>query len=166
MSSIDIVKMLTRYKAWGNEGVFSKLMSSLELENVDDFKSIIATLNHTHVVDCIFQAHLKGVAHSYTAANTPSLPKLGDLYESAKVVDQWYIDYADNVTESELIDKVSFQFTNGEEGCMSKSEIIFHIVNHGTYHRGNVGILMHQNSVAPERDLVTHFLRDERQAHA
>ncbi|MCT2533834.1 damage-inducible protein DinB [SAR92 clade bacterium H231] len=158
MSSIDMIKMLTEYKAWANEGLFSKLMSSPEIENVEDIKSIIGTLNHAHVVDCIFKAHLKGVAHSYTATNTTSFPALGELYESVKIVDQWYIDYANNITEPELSDNVRFQFTNGEEGCMSKSEIIFHVVNHGTYHRGNVGVLMHQNAIAPEKDVVTNFL--------
>ena len=44
---------------------------------------------------------------------------------------------------------------------MLRSEIIFHVVNHGTYHRGNVGVLLQQNSISPDKDVITDFLRSE-----
>ena len=33
---------------------------------------------------------------------------------------------------------VSFRFADGQSGSMAVKEILFHIVNHGSYHRGSI----------------------------
>jgi uncharacterized damage-inducible protein DinB len=43
---------------------------------------------------------------------------------------------------------------------MSVSEIIFHIVNHGTYHRGFVSDMMYQIPLVPPANDLTVYLRD------
>ena len=44
---------------------------------------------------------------------------------------------------------VNFEFIGGDTGSMSRADIILHIANHGTYHRGFVGDMMYQASVTP-----------------
>ena len=41
---------------------------------------------------------------------------------------------------------------------MSREEVLFHVLTHGGYHRGNVGQVLKSVSVAPPRDLYTRFL--------
>ena len=36
--------------------------------------------------------------------------------------------------------------------------MLFHVLSHGSYHRGNVGLVLKGISVAPPRDLLTKFL--------
>ena len=163
MSTSELIQTMVEYKAWSNQLLFPKLLSEPAIKESDDYKQIIGTLNHVYVVDCIFQAHLLEVPHTFTAANTPVYPALEDLFESVRIMDSWYVKCARNLTDAELLLKVHFTFTNGEEACMSKSDIFFHIVNPGTYHRGNVAVLMQQNHLVPDRDLVTHFLNDRKQ---
>jgi len=160
MSSIDAVRLMAGYKHWANNALFSTLNSSTHIEESNDLRAIISTLNHIYVVDRIFQSHLQDVSHNYNSVNTTDQPNLLELSEQTKIVDQWYVDYADSVTEAELSKRIDFKYTNGEDGSMLRSEMIFHVVNHGTYHRGQVGVLMLQNSIAPERDLLTHYIRD------
>jgi hypothetical protein len=33
---------------------------------------------------------------------------------------------------------------------MRRGEIILHVCLHGTYHRGNAGIVLHKNDIAPQ----------------
>jgi uncharacterized damage-inducible protein DinB len=79
MSSVNAVQTLTRYKAWANKTLFSKLFSTPDIEKIKDIQAIISTLNHAYVVDCIFKAHLEKVPHSFTDVNTSPLPSLSQL---------------------------------------------------------------------------------------
>lgn len=41
---------------------------------------------------------------------------------------------------------------------MSREEMLAHVITHGAYHRGAVGRIMAQLSIAPPRDVYTGFL--------
>lgn len=43
---------------------------------------------------------------------------------------------------------------------MTCNEMILHVVNHGTYHRGFVGDMMYQAGVTPSATDLPVFLRD------
>lgn len=161
MSLIDVVNQLTKYKAWANQALFIKLNSISNLETKKDLRAIISTLNHAYVVDCIFKAHLEKKSHSYKDVNTYPLPTLEHLYDNVTELDKWYIEFTQDLSGEELDESLQFQLTNGEDICMTRSEIILHVVNHGTYHRGNVGVLLLQNSILPEKDVITNFLREK-----
>lgn len=57
------VRMLTRYKAWANDLVFSMLRNMPYEEVVRPrqtrFGNMVHTLNHIYVIDAVFQAHLQ-----------------------------------------------------------------------------------------------------------
>ena len=60
MITTDLARMLTRYKAWANEIVFSTVAALPEGEATKPrptlFKNMVHTLNHPYVIDRIFQA--------------------------------------------------------------------------------------------------------------
>ena len=70
----DDARTLTRYNAWANERIFAAFAALPEGEATKPrrsvFKNIAHTLNHSYVIDRIFQAHLQGRSHGYTARNT------------------------------------------------------------------------------------------------
>jgi uncharacterized damage-inducible protein DinB len=164
MSLTETVKKLTGYKAWANEITFSSVKSLPEGEVIKErktrFKNIIHTLNHVYIIDSIFKAHLENKSHPYTERNTETYPPLEKLWQSVRIVDRWYINYADSISEKELLEIVNFQFIGGGEGAMSRSEMILHVVNHGTYHRGLVSNMMYQIPVEPIANDLTVYLRD------
>ena len=164
MGLAETAEMLTGYKAWANEITFSAVRSLPEGEAIKErktrYKNMIYTLNHVYVVDCIFKAHLEDKPHLYTARNTETSPSLEELWQATKIIDQWYIDYADSTSDKELIGIVNFQFIDGGKGSMSRSEMILHVVNHGTYHRGLVSDMMYQVPAVPPANDLTVYLRD------
>jgi uncharacterized damage-inducible protein DinB len=158
------ISMLTKYKAWANDITFSAVNSLPSGEATKKrqtrFGNMVHTLNHVYVIDDIFKSHLLGKNHGYTARNTENHPSLADLWKAQVEMDKWYIEYAHNVPEELLAENVKFQFVGGGQGMMSREEIIIHVVNHGTYHRGFVGDLMYQvPASSPANDLPV-FLRD------
>ena len=157
-------RMLTRYNQWANKIIFDAVAALPEGEAVKPrqslFKNLVHMLNHNYVIDRIFQAHLEGRPHGYTARNTPDHPPLEELWRAQQEIDAWYIAWSDALTPAAIDEKVNFTYVGGGEGSMTRGEILLHIVNHTSYHRGFVGDMLYQVPVrAPTTDL-TVYLRD------
>ena len=81
-----------------------------------------------------------------------------------KYMDNQYIDYIQRLSGSEFSEVVEFEFVDGGNGAMSRAEIILHVVNHGTYHRGYVANMMYQASVKPPAIDFPVYLRELKSA--
>ena len=160
----DGARMLARYNAWANQLIFDAVAGLPEGEATRPrqslFKNIVHMLNHNYVIDRIFQAHLEGREHSYTARNTPDHPPLADLWRSQQEIDAWYITWSDALTGAALAETVHFTFVGGGEGAMSCGDILMHITNHTTYHRGFVADFFYQVPARPPTTDLPVFLRD------
>lgn len=161
---MNTLAMLLSYKQWTNELTFAKVRDlpdgEAEKPRETNFGTILHTLNHVYVVDDIFRCHLEGRAHSYAARNTETSPPLEDLWQAQQEMDAWYIDYARSLSETALDDMVEFTYVGGGQGRTTRQEILLHIVNHGTYHRGFVGDMIYQVPDRPTANDLTVFLRD------
>jgi DinB family len=105
-----------------------------------------------------WQHHLLRLPHGFRAPRSEEMPDFQSLYGSVKEVDDWYSSYVGNLSESDFEQSVDFVFTNGTLAYMRRGEIILHVCMHGTYHRGNAGIVLQKNGVAPNDDRMTDFL--------
>ena len=152
------LRSLFAYKAWANEELFAALAEVDAEKHPAEVHTAIRVLNHVYVVDCIFKAHLAGSAHGYAATNTKETPSFQALVAAVKDVDAWFLAYVTNLPSSSLQEQMSFVFTDGDAGLMSREEILLHVITHGGYHRGAAGQVMRAASVAPPRDLYTRFL--------
>ena len=157
-------RTLTRYNAWANELIFAAVAALPEAEAVKPrksvFRNMVHTLNHNYVIDRIFRAHLEGREHGYTARNTETHPPLAELWRAQQDIDRWYVETYDAMDEPRLSEKVSFTFVGGGEGVMTRGEILQHLVNHTSYHRGFVAQMMYEVPVRPPTTDLTVFLRD------
>lgn len=158
MSTSTVLHSLFRHKAWTNEELFAQLGKLDPVAQQAERHAAIRLLNHIHVVDRIFAAHLAGTAHAYTATNTPETPALPDLRDAVAASDRWYVDYVGSLPPGRLSESLSFTFTDGAAGRMSREEMLAHVITHGSYHRGAVGRIMSQVSVPPPRDIYTVYL--------
>lgn len=73
-------------------------------------------------------------------------------------MDRWFLDYAGRLPEPALAEVVRFGFIGGGDGAMTRRDILLHVVNHGTYHRGHVAAMMYQSAVAPPTTDLPVFL--------
>lgn len=145
-------------KSWANNELFNLLATLPRSEHEQTLHAAVRTLNHIHVVDKIFQAHLMGQPHGYEATNTPETPALDQLQFEVAETDGWFEAYASGLLPGQCAESLAFRFTDGDTGTMTREEMLLHVVTHGAYHRGNVGQMLKAVSVAPPRDLLTKFL--------
>lgn len=164
MMNTRTARMLTRYNQWANERILEATFKLPEGEATKTrptlFKNIVHTLNHNYVIDRIFQAHLEGREHGYTARNTQEPPPLEVLWRGQQEIDVWYVKWSDEIAEPALDERVNFTFVGGGDGVMTRGEILLHIVNHTSYHRGFAADLFNQIPIRPPNTDLTVFLRD------
>lgn len=147
-----------RYKAWANAEILDALALVDPSHHPAEWNQAIRLMNHTYVVDRIFAAHLSGATRSFDATNTPETPTLDDLRESISKSDAWFQTYVDQIDPSESRETIAFTFTDGKTGSMTREEMLFHVLAHGAYHRGNVGMILTACGVDRPSDTFTRFL--------
>ncbi|MBT2335647.1 DinB family protein [Variovorax paradoxus] len=164
MTATRNARMLMRYSARANSRLFeaiSKLPDGVVLATrPDGVGSMLSTLTHSHVVDLIWQAHLLGKAHGFTTRNTDVLPSLDQLRSAQERIDAWYVRYADECSSDLLDEVVHFAFVDGGRGEMSRGDILLHVANHKTYHRGYVAEMLYRVSSPPPTMDLPVFVRD------
>jgi uncharacterized damage-inducible protein DinB len=147
MSQLRHLQMLTRYRAWADRLLFQSLAALPEQALTQSqpiiFGSLLRTLHHLHAMDQVWKAHLEGVPHGYTSRNPEHCPDFNALREAQYSIDDWYIQYAGALDESACDETVHFTFIGGGEGALRRGDMLLHVVNHGTYHRGHVAMMMY-----------------------
>lgn len=164
MSQPQQLPMLMRYRAWADRLLYQSLAgvpaSSLTAAQPIVFGSLLRTLNHVYCMDQVWKAHLEGVPHGYTTRNPEDCPAFDTLRTAQAELDDWYVRYAQTLDEKACDETVRFGFIGGGEGAMRRGDILLHVVNHGTYHRGHVAMMMYGLSVPPPTTDLPVFLRD------
>lgn len=158
MSSLTLLRTLFAYRAWANAELLEKMQGFHPDLHELDLRAALGLLNHTYIVDQIFAAHLVGAAHGFSSDNSPEPPALHDLHEALTASDQWYRNYLETVTLEQLSESIPFFFTDGDKGCMSREEMLTHLVVHSGYHRGEVGRIMSRLSIPLPWDTLAVYL--------
>jgi uncharacterized damage-inducible protein DinB len=158
------LEKLIAYRAWADELTFSTVNALPSGEagrpRATRWESITYTLSHVLVVDDIFKHHLEGRRHGYTYRNMDVRLGITELWERQRGMNRWYADFAAQLDLDGLAEVVRFEFVGGGQGEMTRSEILLHVVNHGTYHRGLISDMLCQVPAdMPANDLPV-FLRD------
>lgn len=163
MSDARHLQLLIRYSVWGNEQLFDALARLPEAELLADreivFGNILRTLNHVYAMDHVWRCHLTGVSHGLSTRNPPDCPPFAQLRAAQEEMDRWYLGYVDALEPSRMAEVVEFAFIDGDRGTMTREEILLHVANHRTYHRGHVAALMYQVPVFPPTTDLPVFVR-------
>jgi uncharacterized damage-inducible protein DinB len=149
---------LVRYKQWADRGLYEVLAQNVERLPAEDATNLLRVLDHIQAVDWIFQHHLQGRPHDLHAPRSAVLPDLPQLAKNAQDVGDWYVSYVGDLSAPAFEQAMDFAFTNGTPTRMTRGEIILHVCLHGTYHRGNAGVLLLKNGISPNQDRLTDFL--------
>jgi uncharacterized damage-inducible protein DinB len=111
-------------------------------------------------MDYVWQCHLIGKPHGLSTRNPEHCPGIEELAMRQRGIDAWYVDYAMSIGGQALREILAFEFIGGGSGRMTRQEILLHVVNHTTYHRGHVaGMLYGLGIFPPTTDLPVFLAR-------
>ncbi len=159
-----MLNKLLHYKRWANQLTFETVLALDPHEATKHrptrWESIAYTLSHVWAVDDIFRHHLEGRRHNYSFRNINERLSVDAIWGRQKEMDDWYITFATTQSADRLSQPIDFEYVGGGHGRMSPEEMMLHLINHGTYHRGLVSDMLYQIPIMPQTNDLTVFLRN------
>ncbi len=159
-----MLQTLYGYHAWANADLFEKLKDVDREKYGKELQLALRLISHSYVVSRIFAGHLQGVPHGFKSDNLEEEPTMEELSAAVTASDQWYLGYLRTLSPTTLSDSICFTFTDGDEGCMTREEMLTHVALHGSYHRGEVGRILWQLSMTPPWDTFAVYLHQSEPA--
>ncbi|MEO5926657.1 MAG: DinB family protein [Bryobacteraceae bacterium] len=150
---------LIRYTGWASRKVLSAALQvpleELERPNAVSHGSIAGTLAHIYLADRVWLERI-------TQANVPLVwdASLSEAAEAWPGIQQGWEGWADSVTDAELDRSVSYKSIAGNVGQNKAGEIVTHVVNHATLHRGQVVGMLRQLGIKPPATDFIYYLRE------
>jgi uncharacterized damage-inducible protein DinB len=154
----SLLHTLLSYQAWANRELLDQLGALDPITHQAELTVALRLMNHCHVVARIFESHLIGAPHGFSADNTVETPTLADLRIGVPETDRWYLDYIGRVSTADLAAPIAFTFTDGDRGFMTREEMVTHVVTHGGYHRGEIGQILKRLQIPVPWDTFAVYL--------
>ncbi len=150
------------YNLWANERMGHLLMaqgdSILYTEQKSSFASIAKTVFHIWDAEVIWLTRIKGIA----LTDWPSKKFAGGKSEMLKGLinsSTELVQFIKEIDEPFQQEKLVYKNLKGESYENTMDEILFHVINHSTYHRGQIITLLRESGVAQmvSTDLINWF---------
>jgi uncharacterized damage-inducible protein DinB len=144
-----------RYSAWASQRILAAA-SALLPEDLDrDLKvshvSILRTVAHIQFADWVWYA--RAVAPMERPADTL------DVIQTAwpDLLQKWIV-FADSLTDEDMGRVIEYKSLDGKPMRSVLWQIVMHVVNHATLHRGQVMAMLRQVGVKPPNtDLISYY---------
>ena len=145
-------KNMYKYHVWANTVLLEKikeLPNNVLYEEVSSsYPNIAQTFSHIYVVDVMWLQVLKGMdMQEALEASIVILEKANSysLDEFVKYFEELALQYEEWMTsQRDLEQKINLNNPWSGARETAYSEILFHVANHGTYHRGNITTMLRQ----------------------
>jgi uncharacterized damage-inducible protein DinB len=158
MIDVADIQELYRYNQWANDRAF-EAASGLTLEEFtrdlkNSYPSVRDTLTHIVWAEWIWLQRWKGtsVQHRFDAAEFPDVYALNTRWVELKTEQRAFIE---SVTVERLGEVVEYVNLQGQTWRYRLWRQMYHVVNHSTYHRGQLTTMLRQLGTVP---IPTDFL--------
>jgi len=153
----DLLKM-HEYHVWANEKLLKHLRGAPDAFTAPvsgPFPSIARTFGHIYDVDTVWFSRMQG--ESPESFGDTSFANADEAMERLASLHRKVRDFLKNEDGSRLI---RYRNTRGDWFENRLSDLVRHMVNHGTYHRGNVTAMLYQAGLKGIATDYIFFLRE------
>jgi uncharacterized damage-inducible protein DinB len=159
--SSDYLTHLLNFHYWARDRLFIAV-EALDAEQYarpmgNSFASIRDTLNHVYLAEWIWNERWNG--ESPTSFPTDEIPDLSTLRSRWSGLEGKVREHLAHAGESGVNRVINYRLMSGKEGASPLWQMVAHVVNHATYHRGQVTTMLRQLGAAPAQstDMITYF---------
>jgi uncharacterized damage-inducible protein DinB len=161
--SADVLRTHIDFTAWASLRLLNAANELTPEELTHDFHtadhSILGTLAHLFAADRIWLARLRGEPASHLAGDRD--PDLPALQKDWPMLLELWKSWGAGLTDELAVAQISYADMKGRPWKQPLWQLILHVVNHGTHHRGQVsGFLRSLGHAPPPTDLV-YFYRNQ-----
>ena len=156
------LRTLVEYHYWARDRMLEAVEGidpgELTRQLGNSFSSIRDTLVHLYGAECIWCARWRGEAPQ-------AMPDAGQFSDVASIRGAWAVQEAqlravlDGLGEAGVDRVVEYRTMNGQPQSQPFWQMLQHLVNHGSYHRGQVTTMLRQLKYSPPKstDLITFY---------
>ena len=160
-------EMLARYNKWANArlyGMAAQLPDEGYRKNVGAyFGSLHRTLNHLLTADRIWMRRLTGMGEHPNELNAILFDDLPSLRSARQAEDARIVAFVEGLAEADFQKQWDYQTLNGSPQRQPVGEILAHLFNHQTHHRGQAHTVLTVLGVAEPDPLdLLLMLREKR----
>ncbi len=137
----QIVISFAAYDLWANEKLLELVLSLPETQQQQEINSSFPSIHKTclHVWDAssIWWQRL----HMHEQIVVPSLsfhPSMNDVANGLLGQNKHWVEWLNTAAEADLEKQLDYRNMNGDPFRQPVKEILLHLFNHGTYHRGQL----------------------------
>ena len=159
------LRKLYDYNEWANDRVFAALRA-LEPEALrgrieSSFPSPLATLAHIVAAEWVWLSRWRG----HSPSSVPSWleePELEDLGARLAAVESERAELLEGLSSADVETSLEYRTIDGESHEDRLLDLLLHVVNHSSYHRGQLTTMLRQLGVEPVATDYVLFLQEER----
>jgi uncharacterized damage-inducible protein DinB len=149
---LDQIQRFFEYDFWANEKILTALKSNPEIG-----RRALEIFSHIFGVQKLWYLRITGGEYnSQMVWPTKSLKECEDTLQQNNKL---WLDYLQNLTLDDLPGKISYANSKGEFYKSSIYEVLMQVIMHGTYHRGQIAILLRQSDVQPPATDYIYYVR-------
>jgi uncharacterized damage-inducible protein DinB len=162
--SASVLRSHLAYTAWASQRLVHAVSLLSETELTHDFKtsehSVLGTLVHTFAADRVWLARFQGVPRpGYSSEADYHLTVLQTEWPALHT--RWS-EWADSLTDQQILATLDYKDMKGKPWSQPLWQLVLHVVNHGTHHRGQVsGFLRALGHAPPPLDLVVYYRENQ-----
>jgi uncharacterized damage-inducible protein DinB len=107
------------------------------MQTSPEYDRAVQLLPHNQLARAIWLSRLRGEPFAVPADWFPAWP-LAETRERAAAMDRGWAEYLDSISDADLTLAVSFKGGDGQMHRKLVEDILIHVFNHSTYHRGQL----------------------------
>lgn len=147
-----------RYKAWADRRTLDAVAALNPAIHAEPLAFARQQLNHMVRVEELFRARLLAQPDPHPSTNSAEVPTLPELDARLSASNTWLVPHWLGLTPAARQETIRFVFADGLRGSLSREEIIYHLINHGSYHRGAIGHALDRAGAYRPPDTYTIFV--------
>jgi uncharacterized damage-inducible protein DinB len=148
----DDVKFLFEYDRWANARMFEAVNALTD----EQFATVRDTLAHIAGVEWIWFQRCNAV-NPRTTPNWMENPTRDGLRTQLHKIERDWQEYVAALSDDDLQRVIEYVRLAGETGSRNLVHLLQHVVNHSTYHRGQVATRIRQAGGTPVETDFLHF---------
>jgi uncharacterized damage-inducible protein DinB len=158
--------LMATYNAWANTRLYRMAGQLSDEQYRRDvgayFKSLHGTLNHLLTADRIWMWRLSGTGVAPTRLDAILFEGLAELTEARRAEDARLASFVENSTDAQLEAPIEYRALGGAPQRQKLREVLAHLFNHQTHHRGQAhGILTALGVKEPDSLDVLWMMREQ-----
>ncbi len=154
-----------RYNAWANARLYDACGALPETDYYARrpaafFGSLHGTLNHILVGDRAWMRRLTGEGEAPSSLDAELYPTFDALRAARDAEDERIRAFVEGLDEAGLARTVSYHSMTGGADARPVAELLVHLFNHHTHHRGQAHALLSASGAEPPPLDLIYFLRE------